>query len=649
MARFLNRNFILSTLAIVASTTLGAFFLPYSVPALRGVEYAAEDARSSLFRAPEAPDPNVVLVTVTEETLSGYPYRDPVDRGLLADLLRNLADASPRAIGLYLAFTGPTEPDKDARLKDTLQSLPVPLVVARPPDGSILTETQRRFSDDFTAGLRSGLRIVGEDPADSVVRWNQPSGRAAGERQPSFAAALAKTIGAAPPPHAVRLAYHGVPNENTDPFLTIPAHDAVTLPGKWFTGKVVLIGLDTLTATRHRVPGLGISVADADTLPGVRIQAHAVAQLLDGRRVAGANELTALAVSFVMCLIGAALALPRLSHAIRAGALAGGIAVFGLTALTLFYGWGAPIPVAMPVLGYLGAYFLTAGAVRRFGRGRRDYLREGFRERTSPRNVQRIMTDALDIDLGGEDREITVMITNLTNFTRIAEGLSPGDIVDVMNGYLEGICGTVAKYDGVVDRVDIDSVISIFGAPLDQEDHASRAVRCALDVDGFAESYRERRMTSAGRLDATRIGLHTGHATVGNFGGSAVFAYSAQGESVHTADRMQAANKPLGTHICASADTARAATDIIFRPVGRLRWRNENQVVDAFEPLPETKSETPEIEAYVRAYRLIQCEDATAHDELARAIQIAPQDPLLKLYQFRLSQGRTGTTIMLDG
>ncbi|MCG8546124.1 MAG: adenylate/guanylate cyclase domain-containing protein, partial [Alphaproteobacteria bacterium] len=362
----------------------------------------------------------------------------------------------------------------------------------------------------------------------------------------------------------------------------------------------------------------------------------------------GTNELTILITGFVMCLVGAALALPRLGLPMRIGALAGGVLLFAVVTLVAFYGWRAPLPVAMPVLGYFAGFFLTAAAVRRFARGARTSLFERFRDRTSDANLRRIVTDALDVQLDGDAREITVMITNLTNFTKTAERLNPQDIVAVMNGYLEGICATVAKYDGVVDRVNVDSVVSIFGAPLDQADHASRAVHCALAVDDFAEGYRERRMTDAGRLSATRIGLHTGDAVVGNFGGDGVFAYSAHGDTVRTAGRMQAANKVLGTRICASSDTARAATDIIFRPIGKLRWRNENEAVDAFEPLPESKSETPEIEAYIRAYRLVQCEDDAAAGELARAIQIAPHDPLLKLYKLRLSQRKAGTTLLLD-
>ena len=588
-------------------------------------------------------------MTITEETLGRFPYRDPVDRSFLADLLRHLAEASPRAIGLHLDLTDPSEPAKDAHLRETLQSLPVPLVVAVPGNRSTLSKNQQQYLDEATAGLRTGLRLDGNDISAGVVRWNRPHGTAGGTRQPSFAAALAKSVGATPPAHTVRLAFHGVPNKNAEPFLTIPAHKAATLPGKWFAGKLVLIGLDTADAERHRVPPAAVAGDRPQMLAGVHVQAHALAQFLDGRRVTGTNELTILMTGFIMCLAGAALALPRLGPLMRSGALAGGILLFAVVIGAAFYGWRAPLPVFMPIAGYVGAFLLTSLAVRRFAQGARASLFERFRDRTSDANLRRIVTDALDIQLGGESREITVMITNLTDFTKIAEALNAQDIVDVMNGYLEGICATVAKYDGVVDRVNVDSVVSIFGAPLDQDDHASRAVHCALDVDAFAEGYRERRMTDAGRLNTTRIGLHTGTAVVGNFGGDGVFAYSAHGDMVRTAGRMQAANKVLGTRICASADTARAATDIIFRPVGKLRWRNENDAVDGFEPLPESKSETPEIEAYIRAYRLVQCEDDAAAGELARAIQIAPHDPLLKLYKLRLSQRKAGTTLLLDG
>ena len=156
-------------------------------------------------------------------------------------------------------------------------------------------------------------------------------------------------------------------------------------------------------------------------------------------------------------------------------------------------------------------------------------------------------------------------------------------------------------------------------------------------------------MTNAGRIGETLIGLHSGDALVGNFGGDAAFAYGAYGDPVDQADRLAMANAELGTRLCASAATAREATDVIFRPVGRLRWSGIAESIETLEPLPESQSDTSELEAYIRAFRLIQREDAIATEEIARAAVIAPNDPLCRLYSKRLSQGLPGTVIALAG
>ena len=647
MARFANTNFILSALATIALTTLGAFFLPYGFSFPRTLEFWTEDLRHTLIPQAEAQNADIVLVTITEETLERFSYRQPVDRKLLADLLSNIAQAAPRAVGLYLPLTDRTEFDKDARLKQTLQSMPVPIVVATPAPNAPLTAKQAETQRDFLQGIQAGQALLGKDKWGGTVRWIEPGRRTGSVSGASFAAQFAKTLSLASPERRVRLAYHGVPNENTRPFLTIPAHQATRLPGKWFAGKVVLIGLDLPSRDRHRPPHAILGQDDLQTWPGVAFQAHAIAQLIEGRRVPGTTEFMVLLVTFGFCAVGVALALPVMSPLARAAAVGGGLAAFMLLALLVFWFARAPIPVVMPAFGYLGAFWLTRAAVLRFARSKRADLRNRFRESASAATVRRIASAAESIKLDGEMRSVTILATNLTGFSRTAAALDPEDAVSVLSGCIDGICETIKAHDGIIDQVAVDRVVAIFGAPFDMPDHASRAIRCALGVDEFAEGYRERRMTRTGRIGATRIGLHTGQVLLGNYGGDALFAYGAHGDAMRMASRLESANKQLGTRICASAETARTATDVIFRPVGRLRWPGDPTIVEAFEPLTENRSETPEIEAYIRAYRLVQREDAVAAAEVDRAVKIAPNDPLPKLYQRRLSQGMSGTVITL--
>lgn len=648
MARFANRNFILSALATIALTTLGAFFVPYSFSLPRTVEYWAEDARRTLMPRAEPQDSRIVIIAIDENTVSGLPYRRPVDRGLLADVLETLSVSGPQAIGLYLPLTDATETEKDQRLFNVMRASPIPLVVATAPPDQALTSQQQTYERNYLNGLRSGPALLGKDGWGGAVRRMVPGTTVDGVWVSSFTAKLAEVLNLVRADRR-RLAYHGVPNMNTRPFLTIPAHKAVGLPAKWFSDKIVLIGVDLNNRDRHRIPGGWLSAPPDDRMPGVQIQAHAISQLLDARHLPGSNELTVLLVAFALCTFGSLLALITVGPIARAGALVATILGFAVFSLAVFHWTRAAIPVAMPILGCLVAFALTRAAVQRFAQGKRDYLRTGFSTVASADLARQIAQASDAVSLDGESRPVTILVARHADFASLAESLPPAQLLPVQSAYTAGIGDAVKAHGGVLQRVDADLVIAIFGAPLNQPDAPSRAVRCALAIDAFTEGYRERRMTNAGRIGETLIGLHSGDALVGNFGGDAAFAYGAYGDTVEQADRLASANAELGTRICASAATAREATDVIFRPVGRLRWAGLAESVEALEPLPESQSDTSELEAYIRAFRLIQREDAVATEEIARAAAIAPKDPLCRLYNQRLSQGLPGTVIALTG
>ncbi|NIV76043.1 MAG: adenylate/guanylate cyclase domain-containing response regulator, partial [Gammaproteobacteria bacterium] len=114
---------------------------------------------------------------------------------------------------------------------------------------------------------------------------------------------------------------------------------------------------------------------------------------------------------------------------------------------------------------------------------------------------------------------------------------------------------------GTTEKLVGDAVHAIFGAPLEQADHAERAVACAMEMDAFAESFRKRKIEESIPLGVTRIGVHSGKAIVGNFGGELFFDYTAHGDAINTAARLEAVNKRLGTRICVSADVVRQIPD----------------------------------------------------------------------------------------
>ena len=186
----------------------------------------------------------------------------------------------------------------------------------------------------------------------------------------------------------------------------------------------------------------------------------------------------------------------------------------------------------------------------------------------SPNLAERLASDTDAIDLGGQRREIAALFTDIANFTALVESREPSVLGTLLNDYLAGMTDIVFAHDGTVAKIVGDALHVLFGAPGEQPDHAARAVDCALALDENAQSFRERRLKKGIALGVTRIGVHAGPAIVGNFGGGHFFDYTAYGDTINITARLEAANKQLGTRICASAQSSPPRQ----RTSGAVRW-----------------------------------------------------------------------------
>jgi adenylate cyclase len=165
----------------------------------------------------------------------------------------------------------------------------------------------------------------------------------------------------------------------------------------------------------------------------------------------------------------------------------------------------------------------------------------------SPNLAQRLASDTEALDLRGQRREIATLFTDIAGFTTLVETLEPDVLGPLLNDYLVGITDVVFAHDGTVAKIVGDAIHVLFGAPGEQPDHAARTVACALALDGFAQGFRECWRQKGIALGVTRIGAHAGPAIVGNFGGGRFFDYTAYGDTINTAARLETANKQLGT------------------------------------------------------------------------------------------------------
>lgn len=248
--------------------------------------------------------------------------------------------------------------------------------------------------------------------------------------------------------------------------------------------------------------------------------------------------------------------------------------------------------------------------------------------------------------LGGERREATFLFTDLSGFTSLVETTHSDIIVELLNGYLDGVARVIFGHEGTVMKVIGDAVQAIFGAPVYQSDHGARAVSCALDIDDFAQDYRQSWADRGIELGHTRIGINTGEAIIGTFGGETFFDYTAYGDAVNTAARLEAANKTLGTRICASENVVQTIKEFSGRPAGRLMLAGKTEPHMAYEPLREDWSASPEIARYRRAYELLAAGDDGARAAFAGILAELPDDPLTALHLKRALSGARDDVIL---
>jgi adenylate cyclase len=266
----------------------------------------------------------------------------------------------------------------------------------------------------------------------------------------------------------------------------------------------------------------------------------------------------------------------------------------------------------------------------------------------SPNLVQQLVDSPDSLNLDGERRELTFVFTDLADFTPLVESLAPAVIVSLLNEYLDEMTKIVFRWHGTVDKVVGDAVHAIFGAPQEQADHADRAVSCAMEMDQFAESFRQQKNADNIPLGLTRIGVHTGLAMVGNFGGEQYFDYTAHGDAINTAARLEAANKYLGTRICVSEQVVEQIPAFTGRPVGTVLLPGKTEPLKLFEPLSAERMESSAIQAYQAAFAKLAAGDPSASQAFAAVVGAYAGDPLATYHLRRTLAGETGVNITLS-
>ena len=636
------KNLIPVAIAVLAAAvaTVAATYVSFVTQADRFIR----DVEISEFRPPEPQSTDIAIVAITEDTLKQFPYRSPVNRQFLADLLHKLEKAKPKLVGLDVLCDQATEAVGDAAFKDALATLSVPLVVSYVSDQEIVDDAQRKFLNDCVPPADRVMANIRVDKFDRTARWVYPGETLAdGSYVPGFARGLLQKIGIETPAEETEIAWRGMapgkdsfPEFGADAVLKLP--DA--LAARLFKGKIVLIGADLSLTDRHRTPFASTRAGNEGALPGIVIHAHSIDGLLTGRHPPGLGGVIDFFAAVFLATLGAVLGVTKiplpwrivLGTAIAASWWVGGFALFHYT--------GVMLALVTPTISIGASMWGTEAVMGHEARQQKEFIQGVFSRYVSPKVVGELMRDPAKLTLEGERRAATFLFTDVAGFTTMSEAVTGAKLAEILNQYLDGMVQVIQKHDGLVDKFIGDAVFAMFNVPLDQPDHYERAVRCALDLDRYAEKFRAEQNAAGVPFGVTRIGVHSGQATVGNFGSHDKMEYTALGDAVNTASRLEGLNKYFGTRTCVSEVTHAECKGIPFRPMGLVIVKGKTQALGVFEPLSEERAQSDYIKRYLNAYEHLE---QGAEDTLALFEELYAENPYDGCVEIHLERLRAGT------
>jgi adenylate cyclase len=572
-------------------------------PITDDAERALYDYRSARFAPMVEQDRRILLIVYNDQTLINARKRSPLDRGLLAKALRNLDKMGARAIGIDMLFDQPQDEDDD--LVATLRAMRTPTLIGYAETSANQLDIgydQQKYLDEFMGRLRgsraspASIRLYGSYGVTRVWPKDDP-------RLPPLLSRAMVTAGG----QAVRAmpGYDGAirfrrPADAQRPVFTELAIDLFTDPetaaafAPEVAGRYVLIGGDIVDTDRVQTPLTAFSDESVDkggsqlVPPGIQIHATMISQMLDGARLARPSDLFVWAQALLVVIAASLTGLLEMRSWKFVPLLLAQAALFA--GLPFWLQWrGADtygFPAVGPILGWIIAFVAIVSAARASGAVQRRFAHAAL-GKYLPRNIAQEIIDRPELlALHGEHKQIFVLFSDLEGFTKMSHTLEPEMVAKLINRYLDRLSQVVLDHGGVIDKFVGDAVVAFWGAPIALPDDGERAGRAGHAIWQAGEEFRKSAGSGLPPIGRTRVGLHFGDAVVGNFGGKTRIQYTALGDSMNTASRLEAANKELETAVLASREFIERSALGWWRPMGRVVLRGRRRPVDVFDAAP---------------------------------------------------------------
>ncbi len=307
-------------------------------------------------------------------------------------------------------------------------------------------------------------------------------------------------------------------------------------------------------------------------------------------------------VLLVVIAVSMALLLPLVSPLLAAAS------TLGITALVLagtFFAWenNLILPLASPLLLIVLMFMLhmTYGFFIE-SRGKRQ-LANLFGHYIPPELVDEMSESPEEFSLDGENREMTVLFSDVRGFTTISEGMDPKQLTQLMNALLTPMTRVIHKNRGTIDKYMGDAIMSFWGAPLADSEHARHALYAAMEMMDelkiMQQDFRERGWPEVN----IGIGLNTGDMNVGNMGSEFRMAYTVLGDAVNLGSRLEGLTKNYGVNIIVSESTKAAIPEFVFRELDLVRVKGKNEPVAIFEPIGHRNDLDKSVKSELAAYK----------------------------------------------
>ena len=604
-------------LALFVLLALGDFFI---LGGLDGLEHPLQDGLVRSYSAHRTPDPDVVVVDVDEPSLlaaqkdlgAGWPW----PRSLYADLLQGLYKQHPAAVVFDIYFVDPdnVRPENDQYLIETAtaddktffpavrsegagtdDSKGIPLGLLPPQLGIQRTSTadpNARVSmilplTQLTLTGRVGMVNFLQD-GDKVGRRYYSYMDVYGWKLPALPTKVAEALGYPLPPMDSFVlnwssAGGGIKHISFYDLYSDLQRSRPRRPADEFKGKIVVIGSDA--------SGLGDVHPSplAASYPGVDTLATAISNLKDGdwmrRTPPWAGALLSIAL-----LLGLGAMFLRGFGPFRTGlALVGATLLVTLLGMTLLHArW--LLPVTQPILfGWL-FYFSMALIEYLLEKRQRQVAIGMFGRFLDPRVVAELVKSQKNLlDEGAKSREVTLMFSDIRGFTTLSESRTPEQVVAILNRYFTRQVEVVFRHHGTVDKFIGDCIMAFWGAPLEDKDQARHAVAAALEMAQVLLDFRKDLGPDLAEVFDVGIGIHTGQAVVGFMGSENKLDYTAIGDTVNLASRIEGQTKGIARVLVSAATRERCGDAFDFVERGTYKVKGREQPVVLYEPM-EKKS-----------------------------------------------------------